>query len=523
MKWTTIAGLAAWTALGTTPLAILAQGVQRSEAIVSSDVLSQISMFSYKEGPKSELLFRGTPIAAKAQGSAQVEYQDGNARISARVDNLPEPSELGPYTTYVLWALTPDGRATNQGVISGDSGGKGRLDTKYSASQFALVVTAEPHFAVTMPSTMIALYNVADNVKGVESKVTTLTERANYSHLTGLATNDRNSPLEVVQARYSIAIARAAGADRFASPAFASATQKLAAAETALRGTRSERKAAPGLAREAVIAGEDARRSAMLASAAANAEAQRQAAARDATETERGVAAVAAQAASTAATAAAASTLAATEAATARAATEAATARAANEAAAASTRAATEAATASTLAATDAAAASARAASDAATETERLRTNAAAAAVAMAAREELRNRLNAALPTRESNRGLVSEIGGVQFATAAADVNAAGRESLAKFSGVVASYPTLRFNIEGHTDSVGSVAANDDLSLRRAMAVRNYLIGHGVVASSIDVAGLGSSSPLEDNSTADGRARNRRVEIVLSGGPLAAR
>jgi outer membrane protein OmpA-like peptidoglycan-associated protein len=494
MKWTTIVGVAALTTLSTSTQAIFAQGVQRSEAIASSDVLSQISMFSYKEGPKSELLFRGTPVAAKAQGDAQVEYQDGNARISTRLANLPEPSALGPYTTYVLWALTPDGRATNQGVISGDLGGKGRLDTRYGASQFALIVTAEPHFAVTMPSTMIVLYNVADNVKGAESKVTTLTERADYSHLTGLATNDRNSPLEVVQARYSIAIARAAGADRFASPAFASATQKLAAAETALRGTRSERKAAPNLGREAVIAGEDARRSAMLASASANAEAQRQAAARDAAETERGIAAVAAEAASTAAAAATASTLAATEAAT------------------ASTRAANEAATAATLAATGAA-----------TEAERLRTNAAAAAVAMAARDELHNRLNAVLPTRESSRGLVSEVGGVQFATGESDINAAGRESLAKFSGVVASYPALRFKIEGNTDSVGGVAANNELSLRRASAVRDYLIGHGVAASSIDVSGLGSSNPIGDNSTADARARNRRVEIVLSGEPLAAR
>jgi outer membrane protein OmpA-like peptidoglycan-associated protein len=79
----------------------------------------------------------------------------------------------------------------------------------------------------------------------------------------------------------------------------------------------------------------------------------------------------------------------------------------------------------------------------------------------------------------------------------------------------------LRFNVEGHTDNTGSVTANNDLSLRRAIAARDYLIGQGVAASTIDVAGLGSSRPVADNSTADSRARNRRVEIVVAGGPIS--
>ena len=75
--------------------------------------------------------------------------------------------------------------------------------------------------------------------------------------------------------------------------------------------------------------------------------------------------------------------------------------------------------------------------------------------------------------------------------------------------------------IEGHTDNTGSAAKNEELSLKRAIAVRDYLIAKGVAASATDVAGLGASSPIADNTTADGRARNRRVEIVVSGGPLA--
>jgi outer membrane protein OmpA-like peptidoglycan-associated protein len=439
------------------PGAAFAQRVEHTEAIASSDVLSQISMFSYREDRKSDLFFRGTPIAALAEGTARVEYEDGNAQISAKVEDLPAPASLGPYTVYVLWALTPDGRAVNQGVIVGAEGGKGKMDTQYGASQFALIVTAEPHFAVTGPSTMIVLYNVADNVKGDESKVTTLTERADYSSLPRLPYDKASSP-EIVQARYAVAIARAAEAERFAPAPYAAATAKLADAETALGSKRNaQRKAAPRLGREAVVAAEDARRAAMLASATEAAESARQAAATEAT-------------------------------------------RVANE---------------SATAAADLASAAAREARD------REGQRATAAAVA-AARTNLRDRLSTALPTRDTERGLVADIGGVQFATGTAEISGSARESVAKFSGIVASYPGLRFNVEGHTDSTGSVATNNDLSLRRAITVRDYLIGEGVSASSIEVAGLGSSMPTGDNGTAEGRARNRRVEIVVSGGPLAA-
>jgi len=462
--------IAAAALIGIGPATLFGQEAQQGRAIASSDVLSQISMFNYREGPKSDLLFRGTPIAAAAEGKAQVEYQDGNAEIKAKVANLPEPSSLGPYTVYVLWALTPDGRATNQGVLVGPEGGKGAMDTLHGASQFALVVAAEPHFAVTVPSTMIALYNVADDVKGEESKVTTLTERADYANLAPIASVDRTRPPEVVQARYALAIATAAGAERFSPEAFGTASDKLAAAETALLARRgSERRTAPGLAREAVIAGEDARRSALLASTEADADQERRAAARAATD-------AANTSASQAATVAAAAAAAATERAT----------------AAERSRSATAAAV-------------------------------AAADAAAAARSELLARLNSALPTRESERGLISEIGGAHFATGTAELNATASEGLARFSGIVASYPGLRFKIEGHTDSTGSVATNDELSLRRAMSARDYMISQGVTASSIDVEGFGFSMPVGDNATRDGRAHNRRVEIVVSGGPFAAR
>jgi outer membrane protein OmpA-like peptidoglycan-associated protein len=452
--------LAATALAAVLPMVTYAQA-PRASAIASSDVLSQISMFSYRDGPKSDLYFRGTPIAALAAGKARVEYQDGNARVSANVEKLPKPSALGPYTVYVLWAVTPDGRAVNQGVIAGSDGGKGDLDTEYGASQFALIVTAEPHFAVTAPSTMITLYNVGDDVKGTESKVTTLTERSDYGSLKRIEP-DKTNTTEVLQAKYALAIAAAAGAEQYAPKAYVAANQKLQAAEAALSGKRSERKKAPQLGREAVVAGEDARRAAMFASAAATAENERLAAATAATEAANETAAIAREA----------------------------------------TRARTEAERRRTATATEA-------------ERER-----AAVAATASARADLLNRLNTALPTRDSSRGLIADIGGVHFATGNARISAAARESVAKFSGIIASYPDLRLRVEGHTDSTGSVATNNDLSLRRATAIRDYLIGQGVSASSIDIAGLGSSMPTADNATAAGRALNRRVEIVVSGGPL---
>ena len=213
--------------------ATFAQHVESADAIASSDVPSQISMFSYRGGLKSDSFFRSTPTGALAEGTARVKYEDGHAEVSANADNLPAPGSLGPHAVYALWALTPDGRAVKQGVIAGFRGGKGKTATQYDgSSQFALIVTAEPHFAVTSPSTM-----------------------------------------ELVQARYAVAIARQADAEQFAGVAYSTAKGKLGEAEMALEGKRhAERRLAPILAREAVVAAEDARQAAIVASVASHGE-----------------------------------------------------------------------------------------------------------------------------------------------------------------------------------------------------------------------------------------------------------
>jgi outer membrane protein OmpA-like peptidoglycan-associated protein len=348
---------------------------------------------------------------------------------------------------------------------------KGELETQHAESQFTLIVTAEPHFAVSAPSDMVVMYNVADKVRGIETKIASLFERADYANLTPIELDGR--PIELVQAEYSVAIAQAAEAETYVPTQLYAAQAKLDAARTAWASSRSrDRKSTPDIAREAVIAGEDARRAALVAGVAAKAAAERQAAAdaAAAAERERAEAALAAE----------------------------------RERAAAALAAERE----------RAAASEAEAARLAALEAE---TRARAEA-----RAQLLNRLSAVLPTRETDRGLVSEISGVQFATGTANLNEQARERLARFSGIVASYPELRLRIEGHTDNVGTDDANSELSLRRAIRVRDYLVRLGVASGSVDVDGFGESRPIADNDTEAGRARNRRVEIVISGGLLVA-
>ena len=205
-----------------------AQDLERSRFIASSDVLSQISMFTYQERRKSQLIFRATPVISAGEGKAVVRFMDDNAEISADVRRMPPPGDLGPYTTYVLWTLTPDGRASNAGVLTGPEGGSGSLETQHAASQFALIVTAEPHFAVSAPSAMVVMYNVANRLRGVETKISSLFERADYSSLTPIQLDER--PVEMIQAEYAIAIASSAGAEEFVPNHLYAAQAKLDAA-----------------------------------------------------------------------------------------------------------------------------------------------------------------------------------------------------------------------------------------------------------------------------------------------------
>lgn len=431
------------------PLFTSAQEVQRGVAVVSEDVGSQIQAFSYRAGPESKLRFQGTPLVPRCEGWGEVEFQDGRARIAVGLRKLPDPWTLGPYTVYVLWALTMEGRATNLGTLTGSD--ERPLNTSAPLSQFALIVTAEPHFAVTAPGKAVVARNLAHRVAGAQSMVRTVQERADYANLEQQKLDPKGrTPMELYQARYAIAIAKAVGAEQFAPQAYSRASKLLQSAETAQADKKfAVRKTVPQISRDAVQQAEDARREAWMAKVAAAEKAER-----------------------------------------------AKEAKAAAEAAAAS---------AAAVAAEEGKRRAAVAAKEAAEKEREL------------ARRDLEDRLDSVLPTRITERGLVAEIAGVQFAAGAAALNPSAREALARFAGIVASYGSLEFMVAGHTDSTGSAATNEALSLARAISVRDYLIAQGVRATKIDVEGLGPAAPVADNETAVGRARNRRVEIVMWG------
>ncbi len=450
------------------PLSLAAQQLEREVSAVS-DVEARLEGFSFKEGPVSTLDFHGTAIALAADGDAKVEFQDGRARVDVSVRKLPDPWTLGPFSIYVLWAVTADGRANNLGSLEVRSG-RGSLEATAALSQFALVVSAEPHFAVTAPSKYLVLRSTGRRVRGQGLVIPGLTERIDYA---GLAAQPYNPggriPLDLVQARYALAIARGAQADQYAADEFGQAEQLLAKAEAAQADKKYRvRNTVPLIARDAVQMGEDARRKALFGRQDAEA------------------AAIAAEAAAREE----ASVLAARQ--------------KAEERARLAANIALEEAKRREMESAD------QAARDAAAEANRQ------------ARADLTARLNRALPTRQTERGIVAEIAGVQFAIGAATLNPDAREGLARFAGIVGVYPSLRFRVEGHTDITGSHETNMTLSFARAISVQDYLIGQGVAASSIEVEGLGPDQPIADNESKEGRARNRRVEIILTGDLVTA-
>jgi outer membrane protein OmpA-like peptidoglycan-associated protein len=446
----------------TLPMSIAAQQLERDVGVVSEDVEGRLEGYSYQEGPVSTLEFHGTSIALGAEGEGKVEFQDGRARVEIKVRRMPDPVRLGPFSTYVLWAVTADGRANNIGTIE-TVDGFGSLKTAIALSQFALVVSAEPHFAVTAPSKYMVLRNLGKRIRGQRVMIPGLTERLDYTSLAPQKLDTKAKykvPADLVQARYALAIAIGAEADKYAAEEFGQAKVLLAKAEEAQANKKSSiRKTVPLIARDAVQMGEDARRQAILGRQTADAAA-----------------------------------LAAEE------------ARKREEAATSARRDAEEkAGVAAELAAQEAARQKALAAEQASSAAQRQ------------ARADLTARLNRALPTRQTERGIVAEIAGVLFATGKADLRPEAREALARFAGIIGVYPSIHVTVEGHTDSTGSDATNRTLSLARATVVRDYLAVQGVESSHIDVQGLGPDRPVADNETAEGRARNRRVEIILTG------
>ena len=326
-------------------------------------------------------------------------------------------------------------------------------------------------------------------------------------------------------------IAKAAGSERYAADSFQKATKLLQSAEGLLAQKR-DKKAIETAAREAVQTAEDARliatkrseeeRLALERQQAADREAKAKAQA-EASERARLEAQLAAERAArekAEADAARAAALAQQQAAQA----EAEKSRLAAEQAARQ-QAEAETARAAALAQQQAAQADAERARKMAEDAEKARQQAEAEKADL--RKQLLDQLNAVLQTRDSARGLIVNMSDVLFDTGKYTLKPGAREKLAKISGIVLAHPGLNLQVEGHTDSVGSDEYNQKLSELRASAVRDFLVQQGVPDASVTSKGFGKTQPVATNDTAEGRQKNRRVELVVTGeaigGPEAAR
>ena len=462
--------------------------------------------------------FRGTDLLASASGEAKVEGKKSSIEIDAKFENLDDPTRFGlEYLTYVLWAVSPEGRAVNLGELVLDHHSS-HLKAITDLQTFGMIVTAEPYFAVSQPGNTVVMENnipAGFRQENIDAKYELLA-RGTYSSTQTHIENaifgiDPKTPRALFEARNAVRIAHNAAADKYASSIMAKADQQLTSAEKSY-AQKQGRSSVDTAAREAVETAEEARVMAVkkkaeddAAAAAAAREAQAKAQA-DA-EAKRRAEAESARADAEAAR---------TSAENARAQAQAAQAEAERmKAEAEKAKQEADTARAAAEAQQQALAVEAEKARKAADESERLRQQAEKDKTDLRAR--LLAQLNTILSTRDTARGLIANMSDVLFKTGSFELLGGARERLAKISGIVLAYPGLHLDVEGHTDSVGTDDYNLTLSQKRAQAVRDYLVLQGISENSIAARGLGKAGPVASNDTPEGRQQNRRVELVLTG------
>ena len=471
---------------------------QAQQTVPDSNLITKsVKAIGYRVGGGSTKVdLKGTELMAGASGEAKVEAKPGATTIELSLTDMTQPSTLGAeFLTYVLWVVTPDGRSGNTGEIIINKNGEGKLKATTPAQTFALIVTAEPYFAIRFPSEMVILENdTRKNTKGQIFPVNDfkLMRRAQYEKLgnpLAMTPDLERVPLQLYEARNAVDIAKSRGADKDAPEIFPKATSSLQMAENAL-ASKADKKDIVSKAGQAIQFAEDARALAAQRQNEARIAADREAAAAKAkTEAEAKAAEEAKRQAE----------LTAAKEAQMKAEAEAAAARAKAEADVAAARAKAE--------------ADALKAKEEAARAEAERSRKAAAEL----RAQLLDQFNRVLETRDTPRGLVVNMGDVLFDFGKYNLRSEAREKLAKLTGIVLAHPGLKLAVEGHTDSVGGDEANQKLSEQRADAVRKYLIEEGLADASVSSQGFGKTSPVADNDTAAGRQKNRRVEIVVSG------
>ncbi len=472
---------------------------------------------SYKHrSGATKINFMGTDLMPSAAGEAKVESKRGAMEIEVEFSGLEKPTTFGnEYLTYVLWAISPEGRPINIGEVLVGDNHRSKLDVTTDLQAFAMIVTAEPYYAVRRPSNVVVLENevrsdTAGGIEVVDAKYE-LIDRGGYIP-TGYNFDpvvlSAKLPLEFYEARNAVRIAKSAGAERYASESYAKAVHQLNEADAMASSRHENKKSLISISRETAQTAEDAREISVKHIDEERRESERRAAAGRETA-ERNRAADESQRRLNA---------------------EAATADAVHQRNEADRQnlnaqvAAQQADNAQAVAVRD---------RNDAQEKQRLaeadsdRDRAAAASSdaqlqqAVHDREELRARLlqqfNLILETRDTARGLVVNMSDVLFDSGKYTLRPLAREKLAKISGIVLAYPSLKLAVEGNTDSIGTELYNQELSEQRAEGVRDYLTQQGVPESSTSATGFGKTRPIASNDTSEGRQQNRRVELVVSG------
>ncbi|MGA8528628.1 MAG: OmpA family protein [Acidobacteriaceae bacterium] len=503
-------------------------------AIVTSRTVEAVN-YAHR-GESTRVGFAGTTLMPMANGWAQVENKRGNLAVTAEFGNLDKPTAFGgEYLTYVMWAISPEGRAVNLGEVLVGGNHRSKLHATTDLQAFALIVTAEPYYAVREPSNVVVLENVvrADTVGSAEAVHGRyeLIERGGYiptGYKFDPVVASAKLPLEFFEARNAVRIAESEGAEQYAPDSYRHAEQLMNTANGEAIDRHRSTQDLIATSREVVQTAEDARAVAVkkidevrLASerqASTDAQALSQAQADAANRQSERAQTEAAQARSDNAQAQAANENAQTEAAKARSDDAQAQAENANAQAVAA-KAQSDAA--DSQAASSAAVAAAQADADqahAAAQQEVQQADSDKAAM----RAQLTEKLNAVLQTRDSARGLIISMSDVLFNTGQYSLSSGAREKLAKVSGILLSYPGLSIAVGGYTDNVGSDAMNQKLSENRAGAVRDYLVQEGVTNTAVTAIGYGNSQPAASNSDAGGRQQNRRVELVVSGDAIGS-
>jgi outer membrane protein OmpA-like peptidoglycan-associated protein len=485
--------------------------------VVSRNV--QAINYQHRSGA-TKIDFAGTALMPAANGQAKVESKKGYIEIEVEFGKLQKPTSFGSeYLTYILWAISPEGRAVNLGEVLVGDNSRSKLDVTTDLQAFALVMTAEPYYAVRQPSNVVVMENVvrADS-KGAAEAVNAkyeLLERGGYIP-TGYKFDPvvlkTGLPLEFFEARNALRIAQSEGAENYAGDSYRHAVELMNKADQYASSKHVDTKPLIAVSREAVQTAEDARaitvkriaeeRLENERTAARNAQERTQIEADNATRQKN-------QAQSDQALA---------ETAKAQAESDAAKARAeAMDAQSAAAKAKSE------MVESQAASATALSAAQADAEQSRLAAEQARLAAQQAEtdktamRTRLSEQLNRVLQTRDSARGLIVSMSDVLFDTGKYSLKPAAREKLAKVAGILLAYPALNIEVGGYTDNKGADGMNQTLSENRAGSVRDYLVQQGVLRESVTARGFGNSSAVASNDNAAGRQQNRRVELVVSG------